>query len=83
MHRRSLFAPDKIARARRTEVDRLLPLGFEEDITHLKACFVCGAVRRNRFDAKAARVFVHDDRNADADVGVFHRLLVALVLRRA
>ena len=82
MHARSLFAPDNVARAGRAELNGLLSLGLEDDIAHLKACFIRGAVRCDRFDAKPARILIDNDRNADADVGIAHGLLVALIFGR-
>ena len=83
MHARSLFAPDNVARAGRAKLNGLLALGLEDDIAHLKTRFIRRAIRCDRFDAKPARVLVNNNRNADADVGVVHGLLVGLVFRGA
>ena len=82
MHARPLFAPDNVAGAGRAELNGLLSLGLEDDIAHLKARFIRGAVCCDRFDAEPAHILIDNDRNADADVGIAHGLLVALIFGR-
>ena len=66
-------------RSLHSKLDRGLSPDRRDDVAGLHARLLCGAAGRDGRDRHAALLLVQRDGHADADVGIVHRLLIALV----